>query len=196
MQLEYAAFAFIFTLAAVINGLGIVRWLAALAEYVRARKDVHIANYRVFILFASFQFLLHVLLWWSLWGIRTVETFNFLDYLYLLAGPVFLFLSTSLLVPDAGAKQIDLDKHFDNVRQPYATTLSLAWLWTTFLWPVFQGVTPPSMPVHITFLVLAIALRFASGLRTQAALGIANWSLLVFFVWRFAMELGGISGQL
>lgn len=196
MQLEYAAFAFIFTLAAVINGLGIVRWLTALAEYVRVRKAVHIVHYRVFVLFASFQFLLHVLLWWSLWGIRSVETFNFLDYLYLLAGPVFLFLSTSLLVPDAGAKQIDLEKHFANVRQPYATTLSLAWLWTALLWPVFQGVIPPSMPVHITFLVLAIALRFAAGQRTQTALGIASWSLLAFFVWRFAMELGGISGQL
>ena len=196
MQLEYAAFAFIFTLAAVINGLGIVRWLAALAEYVRARTTLNVVDYRVFLLYATFQFLLHVLLWWSLWGIRSVETFDFLDYLYLLAGPIFLFLGSSLLVPDAGAQQISLKDHFANVRKPYASTLAVAWLWTLLLWPVLKGVVPPSMPVHATFLVLAIALRFASASRAQVVIGIANWAVLVFFVWRFAMQLGGISGQL
>lgn len=196
MQLEYAAFAFIFTLAAVINGLGIVRWLTALAEYVRARNVLDIVNYRVYVLFSTFQLLLHVLLWWSMWSIRSVETFNFLDYLYLLAGPVFLFLSTSLLVPDADAKQIDLEEHFGNVRQPYATALAITWLWTLLLWPVFKEVVPPSMPVHATFLLLAIALRFTADRKGQTVIGLANWSVLVFYIWRFAMELGGVSGQL
>ena len=62
--------------------------------------------------------------------------------------------------------------------------------------PVFKGVIPPSMPVHATFVVLAIALRFTSGSAGKTVIGIANWAVLAFFVWRFAMELGGISGQL
>lgn len=196
MQLEYAAFSFIFTLAAVVNGLGIVRWLTALAEYVRHKDTLQLVSYRVFLLFAVFQFILHVLLWWSLWGIRAVETFDFLDYLYLLTGPVLLFLGSSLLVPNAAEHQVDLQAHFTNVRRAYATTLALAWVWTLFLWPVFKGVLPPSMPAHAAFLVLAIALRFTPGNKGQAIIGIANWIVLVVFVSLFAMQLGGVSGQL
>jgi len=196
MKLEYAAFAFIFTLAAVVNGLGIVRWLTALAEYLRRKDTLQVANYRVFLLFAVFQFILHVLLWLSLWGIRAVETFDFIDYLYLLTGPVLLFLSSSLLIPDATDGQVNLQSHFTNVRGPYATVLALAWAWTLFLWPVFKGVIPPSMPAHAAFLFLAIALRFTPGNKGQALIGIANWVVLVVFVSLFAMELGGVSGQL
>jgi len=196
MQLEYAAFAFIFTLAAVVNGLGIVRWLTALAEYVRKRASVQVTGRRIFLIFAAFQFLLHVLLWWSLWGIRAVDSFDFLDYLYLLTGPVVLFLGSSLLVPDANSDNVDLGDHFSNVRKPYAITLAAAWLWTLLLWPVFSGVVPPSAPFHAAFLVLAIALRFTSNPRALTTIGLLNWVALVVFVWRFAMELGGVSGQL
>ena len=196
MKLEYSAFAFIFTLAAVVNGLGIVRWLTALAEYLRRKDDLEIVSYRVFLLFAVFQFILHVLLWWSLWGIRAVETFDFLDYLYLLTGPVLLFLSSSLLVPNPTDRQVDLQSHFTNVRQPYATTLALAWAWTLFLWPVLKGVLPPTVPAHAAFLVLAIALRFTTGNKGQTLVGIANWIVLVVYVSMFAMQLGGVSAQL
>lgn len=196
MQLEYAAFAFIFTLAAVINGLGIVRWLSALAEYVRRRETLQVTNYGIFVAFAAFQFLLHVLLWWSLWGIRAVESFDFLDYLYLLTGPVLLFLASSLLVPDAAEGSVDLGELFASVRRPYANTLIAAWLWTLFLWPVFRGVIPPSMPYHAAFVVVAVALRFVSRPAGLGILAALNWILLIVFVSRFAMQLGGISGQL
>lgn len=36
--LDFRAFAFIITLAAVINGLGIVRWLTAFAEFLRQKN--------------------------------------------------------------------------------------------------------------------------------------------------------------
>ena len=70
MPLEFASFAFIITLAAVVNGLGIVRWLTGLAEYLRHKDSLSIRHYWVLSLFATFQFLLHILMWWSLWGVR------------------------------------------------------------------------------------------------------------------------------
>lgn len=196
MQIEFAAFTFIFTLAAVINGLGIVRWLSALAEYLRTKTSAKVTDNGTFLIFASFQFLLHVLLWWSMWGIRAVENFNFLDYLYLLTGPVLLFLSSSLLVPDAGEDGVGLAQHFEKMRKTYATTLAGAWLWTLLLWPVFLGLAPPSLPFHATFLLLAIVLRFTRNPRAVTAIGLLNWLVLVVFVSRFSMQLGGITGQL
>ena len=196
MQLDYAAFTFIFTLAAVVNGLGIVRWLSVLADFVRHRDSLRLGNYHLFIAFAAFQFLLHVLLWWSLWGIRSVDAFNFLDYLFLLTGPVLLFLGSSLLVPDAEQQDLDLDAHFDKVRSPYATVLAFAWLWSLLLWPILRGVVPPTMPLQATFLVLALALRFSRSRALWTGIAVANWLALASHIALFSMELGGVTHQL
>jgi hypothetical protein len=62
MELNYPAFAFIISLAAVVNGLGIVRWIAGFAEYLRQRNSLQVKHYWVFNLWAAAQFLLHILL--------------------------------------------------------------------------------------------------------------------------------------
>ena len=68
MELDFPAVAFIMTLAAVINGMGIVRLLASFAEYLRRQSNLEIVHYWVFNLWIAFQFPLHVLMWWSLWN--------------------------------------------------------------------------------------------------------------------------------
>ena len=112
MELDYRSFAFIITLAAVINGLGIVRWLTSFAEYLRNRGSLDIKHYWVYNLTAGFQFMFHVLMWWSLWGTHGSGAFNFLTYLYLLTGPVLLLLGTSLRVPDHSENSADLRAHY------------------------------------------------------------------------------------
>ena len=56
-SLDIRAFAYIVTLAAVVNGLGIVRWLSAFAEYLRRKQSLSIQHYWIFNLLASYQFL-------------------------------------------------------------------------------------------------------------------------------------------
>ncbi len=102
MMGDISTFAFTISLAAVINGLGIVRLLTTLAEYLRVRDKFKVTHYWVYELLLLFQFLLHVLLWWTLWGARDASNFNFLIYLYMLAGPVLLYLGSSLLVSTSG----------------------------------------------------------------------------------------------
>ncbi len=46
MELDFRAFAFIITLAAVVNGLGIVRWVAGFAEYLRQANSLQVKHYR------------------------------------------------------------------------------------------------------------------------------------------------------
>ena len=91
-ELTTQSFTFVISLAAVINGLGIVRLLSALAEYLRKRERLEIHHYWVFSLFVSMQLLVHVLLWWSLWGIQGASTFNFLVYLFVLSSPTLIYL--------------------------------------------------------------------------------------------------------
>ena len=191
MLIEFASFAFIITLAAVVNGLGIVRWLTGLAEYLRRKNSLNIRHYWVLGLFASFQFLLHILLWWSMWGVRGAADINFLMYLYMLAGPVLLYLGSSVLVPDIGGAEIDMKAHYFSVRPTYSTVLALLWLWALFMSPMFRGTLAPTAPVLGLFFVFAVTQRISAHPRIQAILATLNWLLLLLFIASFAMQLGG-----
>ncbi len=194
MELDFRAFAFIITLAAVVNGLGIVRWLTALAEYLRRKQDIGVDHYWVFNLAAAFQLLLHVLLWWSLWGIRTTASINFLTYLYLLTGPVLLYLGTSLLVPDTDGDSVDLRRHYFRVRRAYSTVLILLWLWTVLASPVLRGFFAPTAPFFTLFLLLAIAQRITAKPTAHGVSVVLNWALMLVFIGLYAMQLGGAGG--
>jgi hypothetical protein len=189
MQLDFRSFAFIIALAAVINGLGIVRLLSGFAEYLRTQDSLEIAHYWVFNLWAVFQFLLHILMWWTLWGVQTAEEFTFLHYLFLLSGPILLFLGTSLLVPNVDDNAVDLYRHFYVVRVPYFTVASLLWLWAIFYNPIFDGKFAPAAPIWASFMALALALRFTANPKIHAALAIGSWALIIVFVANFAMDL-------
>ncbi len=193
MELDFQAFAFIITLAAVVNGLGIVRWVAGFAEYLRRTNSLQVKHYWVFNLWAAAQFLLHILLWWSLWGVREAETFNFLVYLYVLTGPILLYLGTSLLIPDVDGNVVDLTAHYFGVRRSYFTVYALLWLWAIFVWPVLRGFFLPTAPIIALHLTMAVILRFTANPRVHAVLVVMNWILLVAFVALFGMQLGGVA---
>jgi len=190
MPIEFASFAFIITLAAVVNGLGIVRWLAGLAEYLRRRNSLNLQHYWVMTLFAGFQFLLHILLWWSLWAVRGVAEINFLMYIYLLAGPILLFLGTSVLTPDI-AGESDMRNHYFSARRTYSSVLALLWLWAIFMGLVLRGEFAPTLPILSLFLIVALIQRQIAHPTIQGILITANWLLVVVFIAGYAMQLGG-----
>jgi len=193
MEPDFRAFAFIITLAAVINGLGIVRLLSSFAEYLRQQHKLEIVPYWVFNLWIFFQFMMHIVMWWSLWNARAMEIFTFLHYLYLLSGPVLLYLGTSLLIPDVEDHAIDLGKHFYRVRAPYFTIAAFLWLWAIFLFPVLTGRFAPTVPVLASFLVIALTLRFTANPKIHAALVIVSWLVLIILVANFEMQLGAVA---
>jgi hypothetical protein len=194
MPAEFASFAVIITLAAVINGLGIVRWLTSFSDYLRRKNSLSIQHYWVFGLFAGFQFLLHILMWWSLWGVRGVTDLNFLMYVYLLAGPVLLYLGTSVLVANIEDDSVDLRTHYFAVRPTYSSVLTLLWLWAIFMSPVLRGDVAPSLPIFALFFLVALVQRIAAKPKMQGVLATVNWLLLVVFVGSYGMQLGGSAG--
>jgi len=192
MELDATSFTFTISLAAVINGLGIVRMLSGFAEYLRAKRQLNISHYWVFGLVAAFQFLLHILLWWSFWNIREAGTFNFLTYVYVLCGPIMLFLGTSLLMPDVEGREIDLKIQYFDIRRSYFTVMAILWLWAILLWPVLSGVFPPTSQVFTVFLAISVTLRFTDHPKVHVAGALGSWALLIAFVALYAMQLGGI----
>jgi len=191
MSTDYQSFAFVIALAAVVNGLGIVRWLTGFAEFLRRRQSAPFTHYWVFTLSAGYHFLLHILFWWTLYGLRGAATINFLTFLYLLTGPILLFIGTAILLPEASDDGVDLREHFSNSRRSYATVLSLAWLWAIFSAPILRGTFAPTLPLLAAFLGSALVLRISDNSKIHGSIAITNWILLGGFVGLYFMELGG-----
>jgi hypothetical protein len=191
MPVDSTSFVFIISLAAVVNGLGIVRWLTGFTEFMRRRPSLQISHYWVFTLSAAFQFLLHIVFWWSLWNIRGTATINFLSYLYLLSGPIFLFVGTAMLSPDFEGDEIDLKAHYFQVRPIYSSILALAWAWALFTSPVLRGEFAPHSPVFAAFLLIAIVRRATANPLVHSIAAAANWIMLAVFVGIYQMQLGG-----
>jgi len=196
MELNFPAFAFIMTLAAIINGMGIVRLLTSFADYLRHHSNLEIVHYWVFNLWIAFQFLLHILLWWSLWNARVAEAFTFLHYLYLLSGPILAYLGASVLIPGLDGNDIDMYKHFYSVRVPYFTVIVIFWLWVIFLFPVLTGSFAPTAPGVVGLLAITLTLRFTDNPKIHAASAIFIWLLLMIIVAVFTMRLGAVAEAL
>jgi hypothetical protein len=193
MELDFRAFAFIITLAAVINALGIVRLLGGLAEYLRSKGRIAVSFYWVYLLWVTWQFLMHIVLWWTLLGAQKAEAFNFFTYLYLLAGPVFLYLGTSLLLPEVEDNGIDLQRHYFRFRKPYFTVSAMLWVWAIFFWPVMIGQLSPTLPILGAFLAIALTLRFTEKPAVHSILVVAAWLLTGIMVFVFLAPLGGVA---
>jgi hypothetical protein len=191
MPTDYQSFAFVITLAAVVNGLGIVRWLSGFAEYLRRRQSVQVTHCWVFTLSAGYQFLLHILFWWTLYSLRGAATINFLSFLYLLTGPILLFIGTAILLPDFDDESSDLRKHFLSSRTTYSTVLVLLWLWAIFSSPILRGFFSPTLPLLTAFLASALVLRISANPRIHSVVAVVNLVLLVSFIALYFMQLGG-----
>lgn len=191
MPVDSASFVFIISLAAVVNGLGIVRWLTGFTEYLRRKPSLQVTHYWVFTLSACFQFMLHILFWWSLWSIRGSATINFLSFLYLLSGPVMLFVGSALLSPDLSKTEIDLKTHYFQARTTYSTILILLWLWVIFLSPILRGSFAPASPLFAAFLTVAVVRRATANPLVHRIAAALNWILLAVFIGLYQMQLGG-----
>lgn len=183
---------FVLALAAVVNGLGIVRIIGGLAEYLRNYTTFKIQHYWVYTLLVVFQLLAHLLLWWSILGLRAAGDINFISYLYLLVGPTLLYLGTSLIVPDIKDKSVDLRDEYYKFRKVFFSILSIFWLWGIFVWPVFGHSFAPTVPLIVIWLIISVILSITDNPKVHATLVTANCIVYAAFIVIFAMKLGEV----
>jgi hypothetical protein len=196
MEITSEKWAFIITLAAVVNGLGIVRLLSSLGEYLKTRGSLNIRQYWVYNLLAVFQLLAHLLLWWSILGLPAAGNINFLSYLYLLIGPTLLYLGTSVMLPESKSTSLDMRREYYDFRKSYYSILTGFWLWAIFAWPVFGHDFSPTLPMLLIWLAISIILRFTENPKAHATLIIANCTIYASFVAMFAMQPGAVGSQM
>ena len=76
MEMTREVWAFVVALAAVVNGLGIVRLIGGFGDYLRKRHVLEVEHYLPFTAMAFFQLLTHALLWWSILGLKSAGSIN------------------------------------------------------------------------------------------------------------------------
>ena len=144
-----------------------------------------------------FMMLLYINIWWALWGYRDVETWNYFSYLLLLAGPMSLFLATSLLVPEIDSKNdetedpIDTEEFYYQISPGYFGALTVVAIWGLALYPVVMGEPDPAWPAITAILVCFGILAATRNRRVHAAGAVGIWILFLALVVTSGVSLAG-----
>lgn len=186
-EIGFRAFAFIIALAAVINGMGLTRLLLAFAEFLRHKRKLALNHYWIFSAWACLQFLLHILLWWQLWEIQQVAQLDFLTYIYLLIGPITLFLATSVLLPEMGGEEIDLESRYFEERRAFFAVLGTFWLWAGLSGVVLFGTFDRADALFGGLTLGAIALFATPHPVVHAVLTVGTWLTIGHYIGTHAL---------
>jgi len=174
-------FPFISVMFAVIMGMGVVYLLIAIAAIVRGIER-EIKTYWLHTAWVLFLLLLHFHVWWSLWEFQQVEAWNYFSYLFLLSGPVLLFWSAALIIPeDRNPRNIDLKHFYSENNSKFFLMLSFAVVWGMLLYPIFFGIMDPVFEWLLLFLVIIVSLIFIKKPKLHIILSILAW--ILFFIW-------------
>ena len=175
-------FPFISVMFAVIMGMGVVYLLMAIATIVRGIGR-EIKTYWLHTAWVLFLLLLHFHVWWGLWEFQQVEVWNYFTYLFILSGPVLLFWSAALIIPeDKKHDKIDLKQYYFQNKSKFFLTLSLAVVWGMLLYPVFFGIMDPVFEWLFIFLLTTISLIFINKPKFQIILSTLAWILFLSWV--------------
>ena len=146
------AFAHLSVLLSIVLGLGITNLLMGLARIVQLRKRVRL--YWPTILWSLTLLLIHVQTWWTMFGLRTVETWTFFAFLVTLMQPILLFFLSALVLPDFDQEdEHDLRaNHFAQARWFFGIFSSLVIISLTRTYAVSGHLTSPvDVAFHLVF---------------------------------------------
>ena len=99
-------------------------------------------------------------LFWHVLDILSIESWQFLDFLYIIAGAVVILFASHVLVPDASSESSsDLRRHYFEVAPQFFIFLALAQAWVLGVDFVFGGgfTLPGALNIvaGLTFVILA-----------------------------------------
>ncbi|RMA82659.1 hypothetical protein [Umboniibacter marinipuniceus] len=185
----------IIALAAVVNGMGLVRLIGGFGEFVKKRKTIKVEPFWPFYLLVASQLMAHLLLWWSILGMRSLAQINFLIYLYLLIGPTLLYLCTSLMVPDIEDAKVDLKATFMEFRSMFFGISALFWAWALAFMPIFIGQMAPTAPIFAGFIICSLVLWWSDSITATKVFVVGYAALYIAFIALFGMEFGGVAAS-
>ena len=135
--------------------------------------------------------IIHVLVLWSLWAYRDIQSWNLATFIIILVPAGILFVMTSALVPNSSSTVTSWESHFFEVRRWYFAARILFIIgagfrsWFILDKPILESPTPVSLLVA----VLCIAGFVIANRRFQSVLAVVT-SVLLALVAYFRLEAG------
>ena len=109
------AFDYLSVLVSIILGLGITQLLSGFGTCLEQRRSFR--AYGPAIAWSAFLLLVHVQTWWSMYGLRHFESWNFLQFTLVLLQPIMLYLLAVIVLPGPNAPQNDPRENFHMQRR-------------------------------------------------------------------------------
>jgi hypothetical protein len=109
------AFNYLAVLISIILGLGIAQLLTGFGRWIEQRK-----TFQAFLpamLWAGILLLIHVQTWWSMFGLRLLTHWTFLQFAVVLLQPITLYLLAIVVLPAQGATGLDLRANYFGQRR-------------------------------------------------------------------------------
>jgi hypothetical protein len=124
------SFSYLSVLISIVLGLGAANLLTGLARVVQLRSRIVV--YWPTIVWALTLLVIHVQTWWTMFGLRFVQTWDFVSFSLTLLQPIFLFFLSALIMPD-----FDRDDALDLKRNYFA---HVRWFFGIFIALLFASV--------------------------------------------------------
>lgn len=106
------AFSYLSVLLSIILGLGLTQLLTAVGRVIRHRDRVRVDWLPM--LWAGVLLIVYVQVWWSMFGMRQLQSWTFVEFLVVLLQTVTLYMMAAMLLPeqiDEGG--VDLRSFYD-----------------------------------------------------------------------------------
>jgi hypothetical protein len=165
--LAFAQFNYLSILISLIIGLAIAQVLTGIGRLIQARARV--VFFWPSVLWAALFQVILIETWWSMFRLRSDQTWNFFSFLVITAHPIGLFMICSLILPDpsefGGARPVDLHANYLDHRVWFYGLIifvSLARLVRPFV-----AVDAPLTPLDITVQVMIILAAGVGALSTR-----------------------------
>jgi len=132
------SFEYLSVLISIVLALGVTHLLSGLSSILRSEGKVRLCWIQLTwsLVILAFQ----ISVWWAYWDLRHRETWGLFQFSSLLVLPSLTYLAARIIMPDVIRDDTyDLKAHFDQVRQEFFSTLTLALLFALILRPVFFG---------------------------------------------------------
>ena len=184
------AFDYLAVLISIVLGLGITNVLTGLAGIVRARDRVRMFVPTVIHLLNVF--VIHVQMWWAMFGLREVRHWTFAGFFAVLMQPVCIYLASAFLVPaipESGP--VDLKAQFFR-EYPWFFGALVATLCDSLLRNVLiAGHLPeaPDLAAHGVFFAMAVVGLLSKSARVHAVLAPLLSLVLAVYVGALFMQL-------
>ena len=177
------AFSYLSVLLSIILGLGLTQVLTAVGRVIRHRDRVRVDWLPM--LWAGVLIVVYVQVWWSMFGLRELRSWTFIEFLVVLAQTVTLYMMAAMVLPeqieDTGT---DLRGYYDRHHRWF-----FAFFFATLVVSVGKDVViggrlpePANLAFHIVFAAICVSAIVFARRRFHELVGIAAAVSVVAYI--------------